>query len=57
MSKNYDVDHEAEAAKAAIRAIVARINGEFDQSDLVEFGPLSTDTLADVLAIAQAAMS
>lgn len=37
----------------ALAAIVARIQGEFDHPALVEFGPLSTDTMADVLAIAR----
>lgn len=41
--------------QAALRAIVARIQGEFDQPDLVAFGPLSPDRMADVLAIAEAA--
>lgn len=39
-------------ADAAIRAIVARIQGEWDQPDLVSFGPLG-DTQDDVLRIAQ----
>jgi len=40
----------------ALRAIVARINGEWDQKDLVAFGPLATSTIEDVLAIANAAI-
>jgi hypothetical protein len=40
-------------ADQALRAIVARIKGEFDQPDLMGCGPLSTDTMADVLAIAE----
>jgi hypothetical protein len=39
----------------ALRAIQARIRGEWDCPDLVKFGPLSTDTLQDVLAIIKAA--
>lgn len=39
-------------ADAAIRAIVARIQGEWDQPDLVSFGPLA-DTQDDILRIAQ----
>lgn len=37
----------------ALAAIVARIQGEFDHPALAAFGPLGTDTLADVLAIAR----
>lgn len=55
MSTSYDIDFEAEAAKAAVRAIIARIKGVWDQPDLKAFGPLSTSTLDDVLAIAVAA--
>ena len=40
---------------AGIAAIIARIQGEWDHPDLQAFGPLSTDTLADVLAIAKMA--
>lgn len=35
----------------ALNAITARINGVFDDPDLMIFGPLSTDALADILAI------
>lgn len=37
----------------ALDAIIARIQGEFDHPALVEYGPLGTDTLADILAIAR----
>lgn len=43
-------------ATAALRAIVARIQGVFDDPDLVAFGALSTDIAADVLAIATAGL-
>lgn len=49
MHKSYD-DFEGRAA-SAIRAALARIRGEWDQTDLVAFGPLTPDTLADVQAI------
>ena len=38
---------------AALRAIVARINGVWDDPDLMLFGPLSTNALADVEWIAK----
>lgn len=38
----------------AIKAILARINGEWDQPDLMAFGALSSDALADIKAIAEA---
>ena len=47
MSKCYDIDVRA------LEAIRARIAGEWDNPALVAFGPLSTDTLADVDAIAK----
>ena len=51
MAKTYDID------TSALDAIVARIQGEWDNKDLVaRGGPLSTDTLADVLFIAKAAI-
>ena len=37
----------------ATRAIRARRNGEWDQPDLVEFGPLTTNTDMDCAAIAE----
>lgn len=39
--------------ETALRAIVARIQGDFDNPALAGFGPL-TDTISDVLAIAAA---
>lgn len=39
-------------AHAAIRAIIARIQGEWDQRDLVAIGPLG-DTQDDILRIAR----
>ena len=41
----------------ALRAIVARVNGEFDLPGLVSFGPLSTDIGVDVFDIARAAIA
>ena len=38
-------------AETAIKTALARINGVFDDPGLIAFGPLSTDTLADVRAI------
>lgn len=43
-------DREARLA-GAIRAALARIRGEWDQPDLMAFGPLLPDKLADVTAI------
>ena len=40
------------SALAALRAIVARVNGVWDDPDLMEFGPLSTES-ADVEEIAK----
>ncbi|WP_293811325.1 hypothetical protein [uncultured Bosea sp.] len=39
-------------AQAAIRAIIARIQGNWDQPDLVTIGPLG-ETRDDILRIAQ----
>lgn len=55
MSRSYDIDFEAENAKAAIRAIIARIQGDWDHPDLKAVGPLSPMTIDDVLMIAQKA--
>lgn len=52
MSRSYDLDHEADAAKNAVKAIVARIRGVFDDPYLMACGPLSTNTEQDVLRIA-----
>jgi len=40
----------------ALAAIVARINGPWDDPHLAEFGPLSADALEDVLRIAESAI-
>jgi hypothetical protein len=42
---------------AALRAIQARIQGVWDDPDLVNFGGLMEDTKADVLDMAQAAIA
>ena len=41
---------------AALRAIEARAEGEWDHPALVAFGPLTPDTSADILALARAAL-
>lgn len=46
-----------EAVEKAMRAVQARINGEWDQPDLVAFGPLLPDTTSDCLRIADAALA
>lgn len=62
LSEDENWEPEAEEVKApvadpasALRAIVARVNGEWDQPDLVAFGALG-DLSADVLRIAAAAI-
>lgn len=40
----------------ALHAIIARIDGEFDNEHLVSFGPLWPDTLADVKRLARAGL-
>lgn len=52
MSCSYDIDHEAEGAKRALNAIIARLNGVFDDPDLVERLPALGDTTDDVLRLA-----
>lgn len=47
MGKVYDVDVRE------LVAIRARIQGKFDNPELVAFGPLTADTLVDVLRIAE----
>ena len=42
---------------AALRAIVARINGVWDDPDLLAFGELLPDTEADIEAIASQAIA
>ena len=49
MSTSYD-DYEGRI-NAAVRAALARIRGDFDDPDLIAFGPLQPDPLADVQAI------
>ena len=44
------------SSKRALDAIVARIQGEWDHPALKAFGPLSTDTTADILEIAMQAI-
>jgi hypothetical protein len=58
ISSTWAVATEADRAKyeRALLAIVARINGVYDDPYLVEFGPLLADTEADVLRIAIAAL-
>jgi hypothetical protein len=42
--------------RTALEAIVARVTGDFDNTALEEFGPLSTWAADDILAIARAAL-
>ena len=42
--------------RSALRAIIARIDGNWTQEDLVEYGPLSTDIRVDIKSIAEAAL-
>ena len=49
MSKSYD-DYEGQL-ESGVRAAIARIAGEWDQPDLVAFGPLGESTLDDVWQI------
>lgn len=53
MSRSYDIDHTAEDAKSALRAIIARIKGVWDDPDLMAIGPLHSDPMYDVLRIAE----
>ncbi len=55
MSSTYDIDHEAEASKVALLAIIARIQGEWDNPFLMQFGELSTNTTDDILRIVESA--
>ena len=52
--KAYD-DYEG-MALAALRAIVARITGEWDHPDLMAVGPLTADSNQDILRIARGAL-
>lgn len=47
----------APAMLAALEAIIARIDGEYDNPALVAFGPLSIDTETDCKDIAVAAIA
>ncbi len=47
---------DEEKLASTLRAIVARINGEWDNKDLQEFGELTVDTDADVVFFAQDAL-
>jgi malonyl CoA-acyl carrier protein transacylase len=40
-------------SEQAIKAIIARIQGVYDEPNLVSFGPLSTNRLQDILDIAK----
>ena len=58
--ENAKVAHLIAAAPdllAALRAIVARINGVWDDPDLLAFGELLPDTEADIEAIASQAIA
>ena len=55
MAEAYD-DYEGRLCDA-LRAIVARINGEFDAPELSAFGPLSIDPLQDIKYIAETAIA
>lgn len=46
-------DHIMFNAKQAIEAIQARINGEYDNEQLMKLGPLMLDTLEDIERIIQ----
>jgi hypothetical protein len=54
----FDVEENPRRLTAlrALRAIVARIDGVWDDKDLMVFGPLSTNTLDDVYEIARSAI-
>lgn len=48
---------ECQALRGALRAIAARINGEFDNRDLRKYGPLFPDPAEDVLRIIREALN
>lgn len=49
--------HEAEdTLRTALEAIICRIEGKYDAPELLSFGPLSIDTLADCKVIAVRAL-
>jgi hypothetical protein len=47
---------EAKMLKNALIAIVARINGEFDNPQLMEYGELCENPLDDIMAIADSTL-
>ena len=52
-----DLRSENKRLRAALRAVQARIDGEWDHPALVALGPLSTDTDLDVRYIIQSALA
>lgn len=56
-SVQVDPPDPAAGLLAAIRAIQARIKGEYDNPDLVKFGPLMTDRITDIVDIVEAAIA
>ena len=50
-------EHPEITLESALIAIIARIDGVFDKPELVAFGPLSIDLRADILAIAEIAIT
>lgn len=42
--------------RGALRAIIARFQGRFDDPDLMGYGPFTTDSPGDVIAIAKEAL-
>lgn len=57
MGKCYDIPQGPCAMRSALRAILARIDGDWTQPDLWAFGPLCDDTFADVRSLAHAALA
>ena len=49
-------DNYRPTPEQAIRAIVARFDGDFDNPELLAYGPLQTNILSDVEEIAACAM-
>ena len=48
MSKCYDIDPSRDFMKDTLKAIIARINGEFDNPCLRAKGTLMVDKIADI---------
>ena len=46
-----------DSAETALQAIIARVDGRFDDPALLAFGPLSTDAAQDCKAIAASALA